>query len=77
MMRAFNQREGFTRANDILPKKFFKPLQGEGPTAGVSLSAEELEGFKDSYYKMAEWDVATGNPTPKKLKALKLDWIEF
>ncbi len=77
MMRAFNQREGFTRANDTLPKKFFKPLGGEGPTAGVSLSAEELESFKDSYYKMAEWDPSTGNPTAKKLKALELDWIEF
>jgi len=77
MMRAFNQREGFTRANDTLPKKFFKPLEGAGPTAGVSLSAEELEGFKDSYYKMAEWDASTGNPTVEKLKALELDWIEF
>lgn len=70
LMRAFNAREGFTRAQDTLPKKFTKALQGEGPTAGVVISAEELEGWKDLYYQYAGWDAHTGNPTPEKLAAL-------
>jgi hypothetical protein len=37
MMRAFNAREGITRANDKLPAKMFKALTGTGPTAGVAL----------------------------------------
>ena len=75
MMRAFNARHGFTRKDDTLPKKFFKPLQGTGPTAGVAWKEEELERVKDVYYRLAGWDAATGNPSPKKLEALKLGWL--
>src|SRR6185503_2709206 len=42
MMRAFNAREGIDRKADKLPKKFFKALQGEGPTAGVALTEAEM-----------------------------------
>jgi len=75
MMRAFNARQGFTRKDDTLPRKFFKPLQGVGPTAGVALKEEELERVKDVYYRLAGWDAATGNPTTAKLEELKLGWI--
>jgi hypothetical protein len=27
------------------------------------------------YYRLAGWDVATGNPTPRKLEELKLGWL--
>jgi aldehyde:ferredoxin oxidoreductase len=75
MLRAFNARQGFTRKDDTLPKKFFKPLQGTGATAGVAWKPEELERVKDVYYQLAGWDPATGNPTRAKLEALKLGWI--
>jgi aldehyde:ferredoxin oxidoreductase len=75
MMRAFNARQGLTRKDDTLPRKFFKPLQGTGPTAGVAWKEEELERVKDVYYRLAGWDVATGNPTPRKLEELKLGWL--
>jgi aldehyde:ferredoxin oxidoreductase len=75
MLRAFNARQGFTRKDDTLPRKFFKPLQGKGPTAGVAWKEEELERVKDVYYRLAGWDVATGNPTPQKLEELELGWI--
>jgi aldehyde:ferredoxin oxidoreductase len=75
MMRAFNAREGFTREQDNLTKKFFIPLKGTGPTAGVYYKPEEFEFMKDTYYKLAEWDMTTGNPTPAKLSALGLDWL--
>ena len=77
MMRAFNAREGLTRENDTLQKKFFKPLQGTGPNAGVHYTPEQFEHMKDAYYSYAGWDPATGNPTPEKLAALGLEWIEL
>jgi aldehyde:ferredoxin oxidoreductase len=73
MLRAFNAREGITRKDEMLPKKFLKPLQGKGPTAGVAWKEEKLEQLKDSDYQMAGWNVETGNPGPEKLKELELD----
>jgi aldehyde:ferredoxin oxidoreductase len=74
LLRAFNAREGFGRKDDKLPKKFFRALQGAGPTAGVALSAEEIDGAIDEYYRLAGW-TADGRPTPEKLAALALDWV--
>jgi len=77
MMRAFNAREGFTRDDDTLPEKFYKPLQGKGPSAGTSLDKEELEKAKEAYYNFAGWDAKTGNPSSENLRALGLDWVEL
>ncbi len=43
LFRTFNAREGFGRKDDKLPKKFFKPLAGTGPTAGFALTHEEVD----------------------------------
>lgn len=75
MLRAFNAREGFSRDQDRLPKKFFSPLAGSGPTAGMALDEHHFEHEKDTYYRMAGWDVATGNPTQQKLEELGLEWV--
>lgn len=75
MMRAFNARMGLDRHADQLPPKFFRPLTGTGPTAGFALSTEELEAAKDEYYRLAGWDIKTGNPTPETLARLGLDWV--
>ncbi len=74
MMRAFNAREGFNRDDDVLPAKVHQPKVG-GATDGVAVPREELEQAKDTYYRIAGWDVTTGNPTLEKLKELGLDWI--
>jgi aldehyde:ferredoxin oxidoreductase len=66
MLRYFNAREGFTRKEDALPKKFFQPLKGEGPTAGVALDPEEFETALDTYYQLMGW-TPDGVPTPVKL----------
>jgi aldehyde:ferredoxin oxidoreductase len=73
MLRAFNARLGLDRQADRLPKKFFKALTGTGPTAGVALTPEEVEKAKDEYYRMAGWDVETGNPTAQTLNRLGLE----
>lgn len=77
MLRAFNAREGMHRQADRLPQKFYKPLQGTGPTAGVALNIDDVEHYKDLYYQLAGWDVQIGIPTKEKLEALGLDWIDF
>ena len=75
LMRAFNAREGMGKAADVLPKKLFQPLVGKGPTAGVALTTEEFEHARESYYRLAGWDPATGYPTPAKLRDLGLEWL--
>lgn len=73
LMRVFNAREGFDRRDDILPKKFFKPLIGTGPTAGVSLDPAEVNSALDLYYEYVGW-TPEGNPTSAKLEELGVDW---
>ena len=62
LLRLFNAREGFTRKDDALPKKFFQPLKGSGPTAGVALDAAEIEAALDLYYQLMGW-TPDGLPT--------------
>ena len=62
-----------TNKDDRLPKKFYRALQGEGPSAGVELSHAEVENAIDEYYKMAGW-TDNGEPTPESLGVLGLDW---
>lgn len=73
LMRVFNAREGFTRKDDWLPEKLFKPLVGTGPTAGVSISPDELNSALDQYYAMMGW-TSEGLPTRSQLAALGIGW---
>ncbi len=73
LMRTFNTREGLTRSDDRLPKKFYKALQGDGPSAGVALTHEEIEAALDEYYRLAGW-TNNGIPTRNALQELDLDW---
>jgi aldehyde:ferredoxin oxidoreductase len=75
MLRAFNAREGLTRTDDRLPKKFFKALRGTGPTAGVALDEAEIERAKDVYYEFAGWSADLGLPSEETLARLGLDWL--
>ena len=76
MMRAMNARLGLDRSADALPEKFYTPLSGEGPTAGISLSRDEIQSALEEYYRQAAWDTQTGNPTSETLSRLGLSWIE-
>jgi aldehyde:ferredoxin oxidoreductase len=73
MMRAYNAREGFTRADDKLPSKLFKPRQG-GPSDGIAITEGELASALSTYYAMCGWD-SEGRPTRAKLEALALAWV--
>ncbi len=74
MMRVFNAREGMDRKQDKLSKKFFKTLEGTGPTAGIALTHEEIENAIDEYYRLAGW-TANGLPKRETLEQLDLAWI--
>ncbi|MFX0200740.1 MAG: aldehyde ferredoxin oxidoreductase C-terminal domain-containing protein, partial [Candidatus Hodarchaeota archaeon] len=71
LARAFNIREGLTRANDILPKRLLEDPMPEGPAEGHIIN---LDPLLDAYYEYRGWD-KDGKPTPEKLKELELAWL--
>ena len=73
LFRVFNAREGLSRKDDKLPKKFFKQLAGTGPTAGMILTHEEFEHALDDYYRLAGW-TSDGVPTKQTLEKLDIAW---
>jgi aldehyde:ferredoxin oxidoreductase len=75
LMRVFNAREGFARKDDALPKKFYQPLLGEGPTAGVAIDPAEFESALDLYYDLMHW-TRDGLPTHAALVDLGIGWAE-
>jgi aldehyde:ferredoxin oxidoreductase len=74
MMRLFNQKNGFTRKDDDLPKKAYLPIKyTEGEVAQIT--PEQFEKALDDYYAYAGWDIKTGNPTRETVLRLGLEWI--
>lgn len=47
-----------------------------GRVLHVDLTAQTLrvEAAKETYYRLAGWDAATGNPTAQRLRELGLEW---
>jgi len=74
MTRAFNFREGMTRDDDYLPRRFFTPLPS-GPLEGVNIGEKQLEQAIGTYYAMVGWDKKSGAPTLGKLQELGIEWI--
>lgn len=73
MLRIFNAREGLDRKQDRLPKKFYKALQGSGPTAGYAIDPAEFETVLDGYYQQVGW-TSSGLPRQARLAQLGLEW---
>ena len=73
LARAFNIREGLTRADDTLPKRLLEEPLPEGAAEGHKV--EKLDQMLDAYYEFRGWDKKTGKPTPEKLKELGLDYV--
>ncbi|MBN1487780.1 MAG: aldehyde ferredoxin oxidoreductase family protein [Anaerolineae bacterium] len=53
--KAFNIREGWTRADDHLPYRWHHDPMTKGPSAGHVVTEEELEYLKDLYYEAKGW----------------------
>jgi aldehyde:ferredoxin oxidoreductase len=66
LVRCFNLREGLTKEQDTLPKRFFKERLKEGRSRDRVADLGQL--MKD-YYFVQGWD-ADGIPTEKKLREL-------
>ena len=69
-MRIFNIREGFTAADDVLPKRFNEtpscsPLKGIDP--------EQFIRSRADYYKLQGWNTA-GIPRKTTLDRLGIKW---
>ncbi len=74
MMRMFNEREGFTAADDKLPDRIFDPIP-EGDAQGCCVKRDLFESAKKTYYSFMGWDAEKGMPGTEKLKELSLEWL--
>ena len=74
MARIFNLREGFTAKDDVLPDRFFQPMEG-GTLRGKKIEREDFSKAMETYYEMMGWDPETGIPMKGKLSELDLDWL--
>ena len=68
LARLFNLREGFTRADDHLPKRFSDPLPKH-----AGLTEEQQAKIVTDYYIEQGWDPATGVPTVETIRTLDLE----
>ncbi|MFC1802363.1 aldehyde ferredoxin oxidoreductase family protein [Thermoproteota archaeon] len=67
--RIFGIREGITRKDDTLPRRFIETPLTEGDSAGTVL---DLELMLDEYYSSRGWNSTLGHPTPETLRRLSL-----
>jgi aldehyde:ferredoxin oxidoreductase len=74
LSRVFNLREGFTAADDDLPRRFFSPFDKGEDRKAVPLDEADFEWAKRYYYQMMEWDEQTGSPTREALERLDVGW---
>lgn len=75
LARAYSAREGLRREQDTLPGRLMLDPLPDGPAQGMVIDHSSLEKMKDAYYEFRGWDLATGIPTPTKLKELDLDYL--
>lgn len=76
--RIINMREGITRADDTLPRRYFDDEMPDGKTRGQKIDRQEFARMLSLYYKLRNWD-DDGKPAPgrraelEELAAVKLD----
>jgi aldehyde:ferredoxin oxidoreductase len=73
MMRLFNLRSGWSREDDVLPKRATQP-HFSGSVTEKPVEAEDLAEAVSQFYAMMGWDAETGVPTAMKLQELELGW---
>jgi len=71
LTRMFNIREGITRKDDNLPKRFMNEPLPDGPAKGQKITKEILDKMLDEYYALRGWD-ENGIPKKEKLEELGL-----
>ena len=71
LARLVNIREGFTEADDVLPKRFYQP-KTDGVLSNRALVPAEQDRAKRYYYTLMGWDARTGVPLPEKVEELDI-----
>jgi aldehyde:ferredoxin oxidoreductase len=74
MARAFNMREGMTRADDVLPARMAEPHVSKTINE-KPIEPEALDAAITAFYSMMGWDPETGKPTEAKLHELDVAWV--
>ena len=74
MARAFNLREGLSRADDSLPARIAEPFKS-GSINEKPVTPKELQENLSAFYGMMGWDPRTGVPTLHKLQQLDIEWV--
>ncbi|RLD99832.1 MAG: aldehyde ferredoxin oxidoreductase, partial [Bacteroidetes bacterium] len=66
--KAFNVREGIKPGDHALNGRAVgeTPL-ASGPLKGVTI---DIQSLREEFFKVVGWDMATGGPTPDKMKKL-------
>jgi aldehyde:ferredoxin oxidoreductase len=73
--RAFNIREGFSRRDDQLPKRFMQEkLQNAGLSTGMVI--QNLDGLLDEYYDALGY-TRQGIPSEERLEQLGIGWVKL
>jgi aldehyde:ferredoxin oxidoreductase len=74
LARIFSVREGISRKDDYLPRKFAEESVSNGPIAGKVISRDSQDYLLDHYYSLREWN-KDGMPESSLLTRLGLeDW---
>ena len=75
LQRLFNEREGFGRKDDNLPKRILGLPYSEGALAGTSIDGDNLSHCIELYYDMAGCD-SEGHLRYSKVLELDLQWAK-
>jgi aldehyde:ferredoxin oxidoreductase len=70
LCRLFNNREGFTEADDRLPKRVMQAFKS-GPLEGIEITEEALHRSRQTWYGLMGW-TPEGVPTQERLAKLGL-----
>jgi aldehyde:ferredoxin oxidoreductase len=73
LFRIYNHRENLAAAADVLPDRFFTPLEA-GALKGEKLDRDDFRRMLRSYYQMMGWDANTGLPTAETCSELDIGW---
>jgi aldehyde:ferredoxin oxidoreductase len=65
-------KDGISRQDDTLPKRYFEEPIPEGPSKGEVISHKEFNKMLEEYYQLHGWD-ENGMPKIENLKRLGLD----
>jgi aldehyde:ferredoxin oxidoreductase len=74
LARLFNLREGFTAADDRLPRRVMQAFDS-GPIAGIGIADKDFHWFRRRFYELMKWDADTGAPTGECVRELGLECL--